>query len=65
MPDDPLKDAKRVNVNEPHEVRYWCEEFYCTEEELRNAVSRAGVMVDKVRAYFGKSIKRRDTFTPD
>jgi hypothetical protein len=57
MPDDPINkgpaDAKRVNVNEPHEVRYWCEKFNCTEEELRNAVRRAGVMVDKIRAYFG------------
>jgi hypothetical protein len=34
-------------------VRYWCDQFNCTEEELRNAVKRAGVMVDKVRAYFG------------
>jgi hypothetical protein len=57
MPDDLIdkgpKDAKRVNVNEPYEVRYWCDQFNCTEEELRNAVKRAGVMVDKVRAYFG------------
>ena len=54
MPDDRTnkgpEDTNRINVNEPHEVGYRCEEFNCTEEELRNSVRRVGVMVDKVRA---------------
>jgi hypothetical protein len=58
MPDDfknrgPL-DRSRVNVNEEWERRYWAEEFGCTEDELRDAVARVGVMVRDVRRAVGK-----------
>ncbi len=58
MPDD-LKnrgpqDRSRVNVNEPHELRYWTRAFGVTEAKLRSAVAAAGVSVDKVRRYLGK-----------
>jgi hypothetical protein len=36
-------DRSRVNVNEPHEVKYWTQRFGCSEAELRAAVSRVGV----------------------
>ena len=44
-------DRLRVNVNEPHEVRYWTKEFGCTEAELRAAVRAVGVMSANVRAH--------------
>lgn len=47
------RDGDRVNVNEDWEVRYWCNEFGCTEQELRDAVRRAGVMVADVRRALG------------
>lgn len=47
-------DRQRVNVNQEHEVRYWCKAFGCTEEELRQAVQRVGVMADDVRRALGK-----------
>jgi hypothetical protein len=47
-------DRARINVNEPHEVRYWCKQLGCTEAELRAAVQRAGVMADDVRRALGK-----------
>jgi hypothetical protein len=43
-------DRSRVNVNEKWEVEWWCNEFRCTEAELRAAVKAVGVMADKVRA---------------
>lgn len=42
------QDRARVNVNEDHEVRYWCGKFGCTEDELRAAVDRVGVMAADV-----------------
>lgn len=41
-------DRLRVNVNEPHEVKYWCSKFGCTEDQLRAAVRRVGVMAADV-----------------
>ena len=42
------QDALRVNVNEPYEVEYWCKKFGCTSEELKAAVSKAGVMASDI-----------------
>jgi hypothetical protein len=47
-------DRSRVNVNESWEVRYWCKEFGCTEEQLREAVKAVGVMAADVRQHFRK-----------
>jgi hypothetical protein len=44
-------DRSRVNVNEDWERRYWCKEFGCTEQQLRDAVKAVGVMADKVRSH--------------
>lgn len=44
-------DRSRVNVNEPHEVKYWTGKFGCTKEELATAVKQVGVMADKVESY--------------
>lgn len=43
-------DAKRININEDYEIRYWTKEFGISEEQLRSAVKRVGVMVADVRA---------------
>ena len=44
-------DATRVNVSQPHELRYWCEKFSCTPTELRMAVRAVGVMARAVEAH--------------
>jgi hypothetical protein len=58
MADDPNKrgpqDRTRINVNEPHEVRYWTQTLGVTEAQLRSAVAAAGVEVKDVRVYLGK-----------
>jgi hypothetical protein len=43
-------DAKRINVDEDYEVAYWTKTLGVSAEQLREAVKRAGVMVDDVRA---------------
>ncbi|KFA87143.1 DUF3606 domain-containing protein [Archangium violaceum] len=61
MADDPKKtgpeDASRVNVNQEHEVDYWCGKFGCTAAELREAVREVGVMASDVEAYLKKKKK--------
>lgn len=47
-------DRSRVNVNESWEVRYWCKEFGCTEDQLRSAVRAVGVSAAAVRAHLRK-----------
>jgi hypothetical protein len=48
------QDRARVNVNEPHELRYWTKEFGCTEAELRAAVKAVGVSAAAVRQHLKK-----------
>jgi hypothetical protein len=48
------QDRDRINVNEPHELRRWAQKFGCSEDELREAVKRAGPMADDVE----RAIKR-------
>ena len=56
MPDDPKKkspqDAERIDLNQPDEVHYWCVEFKCSEQELREAAGKVGNSVDGLRIYF-------------
>jgi hypothetical protein len=55
MADDLTKrgpqDRDRINVNEAHEVRYWCGKFHCSERALRQAVDEVGVMAKDVEAF--------------
>jgi hypothetical protein len=48
------QDRSRVNVNEEWERRWWCKEFGCTEQQLRDAVRAVGVSADKVRQHLKK-----------
>ena len=49
------QDRTRINVNQPHEVRYWSRKLGVSEEALRSAVQTAGPMVDKVQQHLGKA----------
>lgn len=48
------RDAQRVNVHEDYEVRYWTKKWGVSEQQLRDAVKRAGVMADDVARALGK-----------
>lgn len=58
MSDDPNErgpaDAKRINIHEDYEVRYWTKKFRCSPSELRAAVLAVGVMAADVEAHFKK-----------
>ncbi len=55
MPDNLTKkrpqDAKRVNLSQPYEIKYWCWKWDCTEKELRQAVKAVGDSAAKVGQY--------------
>jgi hypothetical protein len=47
-----ISDGGRViNAYDDHEVRYWCNEFACTEDEFFDAMTSAGTMSDRIRAH--------------
>ncbi|MDQ8031192.1 DUF3606 domain-containing protein [Bordetella genomosp. 1] len=48
------QDRARINVNEPHELRYWTQALQVSEQQLRDAVARVGVSADAVRAHLKK-----------
>jgi hypothetical protein len=48
-PEDPTK----ININQSWEVKYWCNKFNVTEDELIAAVKAVGVMVEDVKKYLG------------
>ena len=47
-------DRARINVNEDYEVRYWTKELGVSEDALREAVKRVGVMSEDVRRELGR-----------
>jgi hypothetical protein len=44
-------NARVINAYDDHEVRYWCNEFGCTEDEFFDAMTAAGTMSDRVGAH--------------
>ena len=58
MPDDKdirhPHDGKRIDINDPDEVRNWCRIFNVSEETLKAAVQAVGTSSTAVREYLGK-----------
>jgi len=48
-------DRKCINLRDNRELHYWSRRFAVSPEELRRAVSKAGVMADDVARALGKS----------
>ena len=44
-------ESRRINLNEPYEVRDWCQRFGCTETQLKQAVREVGVQASAVESY--------------
>ena len=53
------QDAQRVNVQQPHELRYWTEKFGVSAEALREAVQQVGPMVEDVADYLSAEQRSR------
>ena len=49
----------RVNAVDPVEVKYWCKELKCTEDELAKAVAKVGEHVAEVRQLLSSSDRPR------
>jgi len=47
-------DRTRINVNEPHEIRYWTSRLDVSENDLRKAVAAVGVSAQQVAEHLGK-----------
>ena len=47
-------DRTRINIHEAHELKYWTKALGVTEEQLKAAVAKAGVMAADVRHHLGK-----------
>lgn len=54
MPHATPADPDRINAHDDAETGYWCGEFDCTADELREAVSAVGVMADDVRQHLSQ-----------
>ena len=51
--EDPTDDDGLINVNDDIERHFWCREFNCTEDLLRDAVQRVGATVHSVKRHLG------------
>jgi hypothetical protein len=54
MSDDKHKkelDGKLISLKEDYEIKYWCNIFKCTEQQLKDAVAAVGHSASKVRDY--------------
>lgn len=47
-------DNKRIDVNDPSEVRDWTKSLDCTPAELKQAVKEVGTSAGAVRKYLKK-----------
>lgn len=58
MVDDKSKtrphDAKRIDVNDPNEIRNWTKSLGCTPDQLRAAVKAVGTSAAAVRKHLGR-----------
>jgi hypothetical protein len=58
MPDDKTKtrpaDASRINIHQPYEVTWWCDELGVSKAALVEAVRAVGDSAAAVRIYLGK-----------
>jgi Protein of unknown function (DUF3606) len=52
-------DPGRVNAVDPVEVKYWCKELKCTEDQLAKAVAKVGEHVAEVRQFLNSSDRPR------
>lgn len=55
LEDRGAQDRARININEPHEVRYWTERLNVTDDQLTKAVEAVGVSAQAVAAHLQRS----------
>jgi hypothetical protein len=45
------RDRVWVDIHDPQEVRFWTEQFQCTSNELKKAVTAVGIMASKIESW--------------
>ena len=50
-------DTSRVNLNEEWDVKWWCDQFGCTEIALRRAVDEVGDSATAIEGKLKKAAK--------
>ncbi|MEP6720503.1 MAG: DUF3606 domain-containing protein [Variovorax sp.] len=48
------QDRSRIDINEPHEIRYWTQYLDVSEADLRKAVAEVGVSAQTIAEHLGK-----------
>ncbi|MEJ8823681.1 DUF3606 domain-containing protein [Variovorax humicola] len=46
-------DPGRIDAVDVVEIKYWCQQLHCTEQELRDAIAAVGDHVTAVRERLG------------
>ena len=47
--------GRRINLDDPSEIKRWCSELQCNEMRLKNAVRAVGPSEEAVRNYMKKN----------
>ncbi|MGL6152569.1 MAG: DUF3606 domain-containing protein [Aeromonas sobria] len=47
-------DAKKLNINDPYEMKLWIKTFECTEVQLKRAVKAVGTTGKAIRKHLKK-----------
>lgn len=58
-PDKQHPVPDRIQLCSPSDVRRWCDEFQCTELELRAGVYAVGGQPQRVREYFHPTLRQK------
>jgi hypothetical protein len=51
-------ERRRIDVDDPDEIRHWTRTLAVTEGQLRDAVKAVGSQATEVRAFLGKTVAR-------
>ena len=51
---DQAADRLKINVRDAWELRWWCQQFGCTETQLKAAIDAIGAIAGNVRKYLAR-----------
>lgn len=47
----PKKEARKIDIKNPSDLKHWCDELSCTPDQLKVAIYKVGCNADTVRKY--------------
>jgi hypothetical protein len=48
-------DTARISLQEPWEIKYWCNELGVSEDELRKALDSVGNDIERIKSYLARA----------